>query len=102
MGSLFDKFTMALASGNSRRRALKSLVISAATAAVAPALMADSARAAEIDDENNPCVKACRRLYSGRRLLRCLRQSARCPWGVCDLYGDGCYDCYCSEPETTI
>jgi hypothetical protein len=99
MGKMFDEFAKSLAAGQSRRGALKKLALGAAGALGLSVMGREQAEAAEIDDENNPCVKACRQVFgTGRPLLRCLRLSARyCPWGWCALginstNGEGGYD----------
>jgi hypothetical protein len=85
MGKMFDEFAKSLASGQTRRGALKKLAIGAAGALGMSVLGRDEANAVEIDDENNPCVKFCKRYYpAGYWVRQCLRRSARyCPWGYC-------------------
>jgi hypothetical protein len=91
MGSRFDELTKALAGGQSRRRALGILATGALAAAAGAVLGNGPADAAEFDDENDPCVRACRQVWTaGTQFYRCVRRSRRCPPGSCNLFGNGC------------
>ena len=89
-----DKLSKNLASGMSRRQALRLFFTGIGAAAVG--LVSGSSLKAD-DDDNEVCVELCRAQgLTGRDLGRCIATSAKCPPGECACCINSANDeCFC-------